>query len=369
MMSPDTGVRFADIALLQWGPTMPAMTRTGLLLLALSAIAAPASADAYKVFKDVTVTCTSGLTCELKMEATGGTSDPGTFSFSRRAGAGTPLDLVLSVSRLDPNSTLIVSVDGAQALDVPLSALSYDADWYEYRLPGSAATLQLLDAARNGASAEIAVSMGGKQVKATYSLSGLVAGLIFVDEAQGRLETPDALQVKGTKDTPPIKARDFTAIAEIPESIRPRFEPDGPCGFLEESRFAIAQGFEVEVGDGYSLVGLPCAEGGAYNQPYVFYSGYGDQYDPLFLPAMAEKGPTVTDMAWNIGWDQPTKVLTAFFKGRGIGDCGTYDKWELSQAGAGPSFVLLEARAKDDCDGDAAGGPENWPLLWPVGKK
>jgi hypothetical protein len=74
-------------------------------------------------------------------------------------------------------------------------------------------------------------------------------------------------------------------------------------------------------------------------------------------------------MAWNIGWDQPAKLLTAFFKGRGIGDCGSYDKWELGSGGEGLSFTLIEARVKDDCDGDDGGGIENWPLVWPVGKK
>ncbi|MGE0500087.1 MAG: DUF1176 domain-containing protein [Rhizobiaceae bacterium] len=343
------------------------MTRL-LLLATISALAlsAQAWAGAYKQFREVTVSCTMGLTCGVEVAAKEQDASIRSITFERRAGPGTPLDLVLSASGELGNATVILSVDGKPVYSTLLPALAYDPDFYRYRLAGGTETLTLLDAFRAGATAELSLT-GENSGRWTYALSGMVAGLIFVDEIQGRLETPDALQVKGDKASEPVMIRDITEIADIPAAIRARFEdPDGECSFFEESRFRYTGGFEAEVGDGYSLVGLPCADGGAYNQPYVFYAGSDADYSALPLPAMSEKGPTTTFEAWNIDWDHPKRVLTAFFKGRGIGDCGSWDKWELTAGPALPVFVLLESRAKGDCDGDGAGGPEKWPALWPV---
>jgi len=336
--------------------------------LLLGALAAPAGAREFREFKDTVISCTDGLTCSISLKVQGAPGELNTLAFTRRAGAGTGLGLVVAADSLDAGSSVSISVDGKTVLAVPVAAMQYNADWLEYTLSGSADPLMLLDAMRNGLMAEATAMKGGKPLTATYSLSGLVAGLIFVDETQGRLDTPDALQVKGSKTTPPIKARDIEAIADIPQGIRAEFEGDGQCAFMEENRFALAGGFEVELEDGFSLVALPCAEGGAYNQPYVFYVGYQNDYDRTWLPTMGDKGPTVMDSAYNIGWSQKTKVLDAFFKGRGLGDCGSRERWEMDVGGVGPAFTLIESRLKADCDGNDGGGIENWPLLWPVGK-
>jgi hypothetical protein len=336
--------------------------------LLLGALATPAGAREFKEFKDIVVSCTDGLTCSISLKVQGTPGELNTLSFTRRAGPGTGLGLIVAADSLDAGSNVTISVDGKQVLAVPVAAMQYNPDWLEYTLSGSADPLTLLDAMRNGLMAEATAMQGGKPLTATHSLSGLVAGLIFVDEVQGRLDMPDALQVKGTKTTPPIKARDIEAVADIPEGMRAEFEGDGQCAFMEERRFALAGGFEVELGDGFSLLALPCGEGGAYNQPFVFYTGYENDYDQLWLPTMGDKGPTVMESAYNIGWDQKAKVLDAFFKGRGLGDCGSLEKWEMDVGGIGPAFTLIESRVKDDCDGDDGGGIENWPLLWPVGK-
>lgn len=336
--------------------------------LLLGVLAVPAGAREFKEFKDIVVSCSDGLTCSISLKVQGTPGELNTLSFTRRAGPGTGLGLIVAADSLDAGSSVAISVDGKQVLAVPVAAMQYNPDWLEYSLTGVADPLMLLDAMRNGLMAEATAMKGGKPLTATYSLSGLVAGLIFVDELQGRVDTPDALQAKGTKDTPPVKARDIEAIADLPEGIRGDFQGDGQCAFLEESSFARGGGFEVELEDGYSLVALPCAEGGAYNQPYVFYSGYENDYDRLWLPTMGDKGPTVMDSAYNIGWSRKTKLLDAFFKGRGLGDCGSFERWEMHVGGFGPAFTLVESRVKGDCDGNDGGGIENWPLLWPVGK-
>ncbi|MGE3308137.1 MAG: DUF1176 domain-containing protein [Rhizobiaceae bacterium] len=345
------------------------MSRTFAAAAILLGSLAAAAASEFKEFKDVSVSCTNGLTCSVSLKVEGEPGTLNTLSFQRKAGEGTALDLVVAAQDLDKGSIVSISVDGKAVMSIPVDAMEYNADWYEYKLTGVADPINLLDAMRNGLRAEAKGMKGGETLTASYSLSGLVAALIFADEVQGRLETPDALQARGTKTAPPTRARDIEAIADLPDGVREDFEGEGKCSFLDESSFARAGGFEADIDDRYSLLALPCAEGGAYNQPYVLYAGYdGGDFEQLYLATMGDKGPTVTGFAYNIGWDRKSKVLEAFFKGRGLGDCGSYEKWEMSVRGVGPAFSLVMARVKGDCDGEDGGGIDSWPAVWPIGK-
>lgn len=328
-----------------------------------------ASADAYKQIKDFGVFCSVAQTCRIQTLAKSPEQAPVTaFSLMRKAGPDAPLDVVVSADELSSGTDLGFAVDGKTVLSLPLAKASHSEDSGEYSFAGDADTLKLLDALRNAGKLELTYASKAGEGRSSFSLSGLVGALIFTDEAQGRLKAKDALQVKGEGTSPAAQVREISAIDEIPEAIRDRFKGDGSCSFDDESRFGYG-GFDADVGDGVHLLALPCGEGGAYNQPFALFIDRGGAIDPLALPAMSDEGPTTVSQAWNIDWNQPARVLTGFFKGRGLGDCGGWDKWRLRTEGEGPAFVLLEARAKGDCDGDYAGGPENWPAQWPVGKK
>lgn len=256
---------------------------------------------------------------------------------------------------------------------LPLSRLTYDSDTWQYLFPGGADTLALLDAMRNGKRLRVEYTGDKGAATTNFSLSGLVGSLIFADEVQGRLEASDALQVKGNKQSRPPQIRDITTMSEIPKPIRAQFKaPDGTCSFSDETYLKDMGGFEADIGNGYKLWSLPCGDS-AYNQDVVFFTALNKDYESLPLPDMGESGLTATRYAVNIDWDQPSKTLTSFNKGRGLGDCGEWDKWVLKSSEEGPAFVLIEARAKD-CDdsnpsADDVEEPEKWPLVWPVRTK
>ena len=70
-----------------------------------------------------------------------------------------------------------------------------------------------------------------------------------------------------------------------------------------------------------------------------------------------------SDPAWadnatiNGQYDPKTRTLSAFAKGRGIGDCGTLQTW----AWTGDRFALTEERSMGEC----AGVPSDmWPVAW-----
>jgi hypothetical protein len=77
---------------------------------------------------------------------------------------------------------------------------------------------------------------------------------------------------------------------------------------------------------------------------------------------MGTKGPTLMSTIINMSWDEKTSQLSAYAKGRGLGDCGTSSAWEWDDNGSYGNFVLVEERWKDDCDGVY----DDWPLIWPV---
>lgn len=335
------------------------MAAMGVLLLAGS----PAEA-AFKQVRDTSVLCDFAQNCTLTLR--GGEGAPG-LSLHRGAQAGAkPVLRLFYGEDARPTGRLELLVDGKSVATVASAALKPQGDALQYDDADGVA--RLIEAARLGKALEL--KQGGRT--ASYSLSGFVGGLIYLDEQQARDGTTDALQARGDKAPPP--SPDVTMIEtkeQIPQQIRGDFTGDAAvCGGSSASLFRAAGGFEAKITDDLTLIGLPCGSPGAYNQPYAFYSRSEDKIVPISLPTMSDDGPTVTDAAWNIDWSQKAKTLTAFFKGRGLGDCGTYDVWKATDNGEGRvRFVLVEERSKGDCDGNYAGGPQKWPTDWPVARR
>jgi len=322
------------------------------------------SQAAFRKVRDTQVLCDFAQNCTLTLTPVASDGAPG-FGIFRGSQPGSKPALRLSyVDPSQKNAKLEISVDGEALLDVVVSALKAQDDQLDYT--GDLANA--LEAMKNGQ--KLQLKLAGKTF--TYSLSGLVGGLIYVDEQQSRDGTVEALQVKGSKPAPvPPVLKLIETVERIPAEIRKDFSDEAAvCGGASPETFRNAGGFETKIADGLDLIGLPCGSPGAYNQPYAFYSRYENKIVPISLPTISDAGPTVTDTAWNIDWNQKTLTLTAFFKGRGLGDCGIYDAWKATDSGEGRvRFVLVQERSKGDCDGNYAGGPEKWPASWPVKAK
>ena len=333
----------------------------------LSVLAAGASASQFKRIRDISVSCTDGLTCDVS--AYNAQSELYTLIFRRTARPVAPVRLVLGVREtLTGGSEVGISIDGRQVLTIPVSDLSYRAAVYEYIYDGEADIAALMAAAKSGRELRVTFRSRGIDTVSAFSLNGFIAGLIFMDEVQGRVGREDALHVEGGTNAPDeATVRDIASYSDLPFQLRAEFaDRDGAaCRGLSEDRFAAIGGFEAGSGDDSWLIGLPCGEGGAYNQPFAFWARTGSDYRRVPLPVITEEGPATSNIAWNISWDQERKELTGFFKGRGIGDCGEFNRWAWKETGKGHVFVLTEARAKGDCDGDPGGGPESWPSIWP----
>ncbi|MCL7996825.1 DUF1176 domain-containing protein [Brucella sp. 21LCYQ03] len=336
----------------------------GAALAAVLANAGPATA-AFKQIRDSWVQCDFASNCTLALKST----DNGPISFSLYRSSAVNSQPSLRLSGFDQGAKagkIVVAVDGKQVISFDLSVLKLDDGQGYYE--NAADVKKLLDAMKAGQ--KLTLQYNGKTY--SYSLSGFVGGLIYMDEQQSLNGTVAALQAKGNKAAPPAPDVSLiTTINELPESIRKDFSgEDSVCGTDDGDPFQNGGGFNAKIADGTNLIGVPCGSPGAYNQPFAFYSQSDDKVVPISLPTISDDGPSTVDQAWNIDWSQSSKTLTAFFKGRGIGDCGTYDVWKaIDDVDGKVRFVLLEERSKGDCDGNYAGGPEKWPASWPVSKK
>ncbi len=336
-----------------------ALTGSAALFLLFAGIPSQA---AYKQVRDVSVLCDFAANCTLSLNPVEGENAPG-LGFYRGSAAGAKPGLRFTFSNPTPTKgRLELTVDGKPVIDVDIATLKAEDDQLAYGDEG--AVSRLIGALKDGH--KLQLKLAGKNW--AYSLSGFVGGLIYLDEQQARDGTVAALQAKGKKPAPAAPdIKLIETVEQIPAGIRGDFSSETAiCGGESPDAFRMAGGFETKIGDGLDLIGLPCGAPGAYNQPYAFYSRYENRIVPISLPTISDLGPTTTDTAWNIDWADRTKTLTAFFKGRGLGDCGTFNTWKAVDTEEGRvRFVLVEERSKGDCDGNYAGGPRNWPASWP----
>jgi len=106
------------------------------------------------------------------------------------------------------------------------------------------------------------------------------------------------------------------------------------------------------------LYAIPCIVG-AYNIAYRLYrreTGEIGGVETLYFATWSgEFGWGGTDLLFNIEAEGPR--LSAFFKSRGLGDCGTDAQWVWRDYG----FRLLRFAAQDDCQGVLS---QDWPVIF-----
>lgn len=193
----------------------------------------------------------------------------------------------------------------------------------------------------------------GTAQRAEFSLSGLTASLIWIDEKQGRLGSERVAEAAPVGLAPVGES----AAGAVPPALLAQHQADTECGLASD----IVNGADIEVvslSDQATLYLLPCWSG-AYNfgwKAYVeqFEGEYALAAFPEFSP---DTGWTATTSLVNYAWDDAEKTVSTFNKGRGIGDCGTAGTWVWDEY----RFRLVEFRAKSDCDG---GEPGDFPVVY-----
>ena len=310
---------------------------------------AAAQADAngeFPTFKDWTVGCDNGRSCMAVGMSNPANLDLASVVVERGPGPG---EAPLIWFRNDDNSKIVDLAADGKRLGVKLLE---DSD--EYRVSIDYDSAARVVAAMTSSKTLVPVRADGKKAF-PLSISGALAALRWMDEQQKRVGTMTALVAKG-----PAPASAVPAAPPLP--VVTAAVPSGAVGkpltnaevakIQEEHAECTDEDLEGKVQYGridsrttLAIVTAVCGSG-AYN----FYG------IPLLLRddgmrTVADLGKHEEgDVTMNLSWDETKRVLSSYFKGRGMGDCGDAKDWVWDST----RFRVILEKAMGECQGAIA---------------
>lgn len=331
-------------------------------------------AGSSKSFRDWSVYCSDTLVCGLATLVDSNVLY--SFELQRMPTANAGLTLRISMDGdLKPNSDFFIIIPSILD-DFRLSVASAESrDGYVY-FSNPKIGEELLPAMLKGREAIVAFTNNQGKQRASLSLSGTSAAALYLDEVQDRLGKVDALVAKGDSAATgkATRAQELNSSRQLPKAVAEiwRAHPDGCAEFDGGDLIAQFGGIAIALNGAGDVGGnsegaiyiIPCGGPGAYNLVYAgfLYDAGNDLARGLSFPTMGERGPTVMDSIINMSWDDKEGHLSAYYKGRGLGDCGVASTWQWDGNGPYGNFILIEERSKGDCDGV----DDEWPMVWPI---
>lgn len=260
-----------------------------------------------------------------------------------------------------PDVPFAVSVDGTTEHFAGPSEIAAFGSVNDFFLLGPKAQ-SVMDRLMPGTALEVGFTAEtGDPAQARFSLRGLTAALIWIDETQGRLGSERVAEAPPIGLTPvaPTSAAlpaGELALSDIPADLvaLDGARPDACDGFdIVDFPF-----YAYPLGDNRTLFFLPCT-GGAYNRFYSVYVSDGVTYERLdFATPSYRAGWQAEAGIWLESFDPATLELRSANLGRGLGDCGMRGLWRWN----GSMFVMLEYRLQADCDETVA--PGEFPVIY-----
>jgi len=105
-----------------------------------------------------------------------------------------------------------------------------------------------------------------------------------------------------------------------------------------------------DLGNGLKLVQVSCWRA-AYNFGSILFAAAPDARDKARLLAFQTTDGKSFKQTYDLNlpeYDPKDKTLRSFFKGRGVGDCGSIGQWKWT----GSEFKLTDYWLKSQCDGE-----------------
>lgn len=345
------------------------------VLAAILAAPVPASAQAdrageLKSFRDWMVGCDNTRSCTALGLAPADGAGSAFVKIVRAAGAGAAPEVTVVVyadaAPTAPRLRLRLTGGKGPGLPVDTVAADFDDPFVRARvagadasaviaaiLPAQGLTVELLDGTTSVSSSPV-------------SLSGSSASLRYMDAEQGRAGGVTALVATGTAPASavpkapaaPLVAAEAMSTLDPPPKRRPAGIPAADADDCPIDPKEMA----VSLSGGRTLWGT-CVSAGAYNFTYEFrIAGSGKPQPARFevpgVGAALSMGEEDDFAALtNPGLSDDGFVLSAFSKGRGIGDCGALAEWAFD----GESFRALTYAEMGECMGVP---PDDWPVLY-----
>lgn len=328
------------------------------LMLAIMIIPATAQTPQIRIFNDWTVTCDAFADCAATTRFNFDPADTSSADFALQI-ARQPYETFWEISLLAnaalpaDTTTAEVSIENVTTtFSAPEEFAAFGALNNYYFIGGKAQAI--MDQMTPASAINIRFTdVDGISHTADFSLSGLTAALLWIDEQQDRIGS------ERVAETPPADKKRVTTREPAPlsDELRTRHAANTDCEPLEDLIHGEdIMSFRMNATD--TLHMIPCWAG-AYNFGYMVYvdGQYGSQqiYFASYTDAL---GWTGTPAVVNPGFDEKTNRLFDFYKGRGLGDCGTSGLWQWANWG----FKLLEYRAKSACDDPE--NPGDFPVVY-----
>lgn len=314
------------------------------------------AASVSREFRDWRAVCDNGNRCA----AHAGSDTSGWLMIRMDAGPGARPEILADLPEISGVRIQLV-IDGQPHALVPRRG-----DGGGQRVPAAATTAVLtrLAAARE-------IRLVAPDFEATLPAAGASAALLWIDERQGRLGTTTALIRRGDRPATVVPAAPaLPAVAAAPAADQSGFGDSGqtlpaalealPAVRSCRTETAQSDGVQREVMSARldartELWAVPCFAG-AYNIGHHWYvTGPGGR-DPRPAVLTASSGESANETI-NGGYSPGTRTISAFAKGRGIGDCGVAQTWTWT----GQAFVLTAETEMQSCHGIPA---DLWPTTW-----
>jgi Protein of unknown function (DUF1176) len=201
-------------------------------------------------------------------------------------------------------------------------------------------------------------------------LSGSAAALKHIDVTQNRARTRSALFALGRRalrpkstPLPVITARRIGKQETLPDAGAIVSVVENSSCATERTTVTEDTVYSLGRQDGsYRALAIVSCGSGAYNMsvaPFVGTSADGKQW--TFAPARFDyqgkpgEGPVGPKLLVNASWDGEKQQLSSYYKGRGLGDCGSAETYVWD----GAMFRLVSAYAMDECRGST-----EWMPVW-----
>jgi len=325
------------------------------LVISQNALATQIAEAVNFTHKDWDLTCDNTLTCRAVGYSSDDTDPAATVLITREAGIATPVTNEVMLADYDgeaeqknPGTPVLLIDKKSQG---PLSAVD-DESWKMSEAQFSAFKQAL--------QRDTAISFKDNANEYLFSGAGSSAVLLKMDDVQGRIGTPDALIKKGTASEASIKpAIEVPVIVKAPVTDTQRRDMTAEETALIKSRILelkstasdcdeelLAETWQIaSLNSVQSLVTVPCWRA-AYNSGDMYFVIRNDMSIPPEL---------VTDSAT----DYQDGLLSFSMKGRGLGDCWSYQQWVWD----GKQFIASSSGNTGRCRLIRAGGSWNIPEI------
>ncbi len=305
--------------------------------------------------KDWDLTCDNTLICRAAGYSSDDTYPAATVLITREAGVSTPItnqvmlaDYEGEAAQKNPGAPVLLIGQKSQGSLLAESEGSWKMSEAQF------------SAFKQALQRDTTISFKDNSNEFVFSGAGSNAVLLKMDDVQGRIDTPDALFKKGTANEAGIKpAIEAPVIVKAPVTDAQSRDMTVQETALIKSRILelkstttdcdeelLAETWQIaSLNSEQSLVSVPCWRA-AYNSGDMYFVIHNNMSVPPEL---------VTDSAT----DYQDGLLSFSMKGRGLGDCWSYQQWVWD----GQQFVVSSSGDTGRCRLIQAGGAWDIPQI------